>query len=388
MNNFKLKLHDPVVIARRPEVSEEGKIPWGPYQFPGCEYTQEGYIHATFNVGADSVRAYGLVANPHFISKDEGKTWTLAEPEKDFVGGTVLPDGTRLGFTARPSVDPKELNLPETPDGVHTFWNHPAYFYHASHFSEESNAFTLRRLPAGETEWRTELKVVDLPDKLCRACIEGVVPHQVVFEKAISPSGDFWGVFYPWFLDGYNGRPCFQPTFIVSKDSGETFEYRGTIPYEPIPEADPKYDKRDGFSEPFIEFLSNGDIVCLMRTQDGNGQGPSYITFSHDEGRTWEKPQIFDDLGVLPQLCTLGCGVTLSSYGRPGIFIRATDDPTAHVWQDRLTVLEHQYTCAYTRFLPLNDTTALFFYTDFIYPDDDGVKHKTVLCRKVEVVFD
>lgn len=35
--------------------------------------------------------------------------------------------------------------------------------------------------------------------------------------------------------------------------------------------------------------------------------------------------------------------------------------------------------------VPLNDTTALLFYSDFYYPDEQGVKRKTILCREIRV---
>ena len=41
--------------------------------------------------------------------------------------------------------------------------------------------------------------------------------------------------------------------------------------------------------------------------------------------------------------------------------------------------------CNNPELLPLDDRSALIFYTDFYYPDKDGVKRKTVLCRKITV---
>ena len=33
----------------------------------------------------------------------------------------------------------------------------------------------------------------------------------------------------------------------------------------------------------------------------------------------------------------------------------------------------------------LDDCSALLFYSDFYYPDEDGIKRKTILCRKITV---
>jgi len=60
---------------------------------------------------------------------------------------------------------------------------------------------------------------------------------------------------------------------------------------------------------------------------------PSYIARSTDKCRTWSKPQRFDDIGVFPQILPLTCGVTLASYGRPRLKIRATSDPAGMHWE-------------------------------------------------------
>ena len=50
--------------------------------------------------------------------------------------------------------------------------------------------------------------------------------------------------------------------------------------------------------------------------------------------------------------------------------------PTFHEWDGA---------CNNPEILPLSDTSALLFYSDFYYPDEGGVKRKTILCREIQV---
>ena len=123
---------------------------------------------------------------------------------------------------------------------------------------------------------------------------------------------------------------------------------------------------------------------------------PSYITRSTDNCKTWSEPVVFDEVGVLPQMLTLDCGVTLASYGRPGVFVRATDDPSGQIWQDRVDVGVGGtranwsiYSCSYTSLIPLDSHTALLAYADFQYPSAKNEREaaKTILVRTVTVTY-
>jgi hypothetical protein len=120
--------------------------------------------------------------------------------------------------------------------------------------------------------------------------------------------------------------------------------------------------------------------------------GPFYIVRSHDRGVTWEEPELFDDRGVWPQLLSLECGVTLATYGRPGFFLRATQDPACVKWEDRIELIHTPQTgkaplntCSYSDLIALDDRTAGLVYTDFSVRDENGVPRKTVLFRTITV---
>ena len=149
----------------------------------------------------------------------------------------------------------------------------------------------------------------------------------------------------------------------------------------------------EGFCEPMMEQMPDGSLVMLMRTGSFH---TSYFVRSTDGGKTWSKPVKFDDFGVFPQIYTLPCGVTLAAYGRPKLRIRATADPSGLVWEEPITVplsapeetWPFEISCFYTRFLPVDDTTVLWLYTDFQHPNEQSEPAKAVLIREVKVVKD
>ena len=115
-----------------------------------------------------------------------------------------------------------------------------------------------------------------------------------------------------------------------------------------------------------------------------------------DGCRSWSKPRRFDDIGVFPQLLSLPCGVTLASYGRPSLKIRATSDPCGMEWEDPTEIPlsapaetdKWSKSCFYTGLLSLNDTEALLIYSDFRFPNAEGIGVKSILCRRISVIPD
>lgn len=115
-----------------------------------------------------------------------------------------------------------------------------------------------------------------------------------------------------------------------------------------------------------------------------------YLVRSTDKGQTWSDPVPFDERGVWPQLLTLKCGVTLAAYGRPGFFIRATEDPACLKWEERVRLVpdgnrKYRSTCSYSDLIALDECTAGLVYTDFTVRDENGVARKTVLFRTITV---
>jgi len=154
--------------------------------------------------------------------------------------------------------------------------------------------------------------------------------------------------------------------------------------------------------------MPDGSIVWFFRTAwysyTGREWDPMYMARSTDNGYTWSKPVKFADVGILPRLCTLECGTTLLCYARPGMFVCACENESGTKWSDPLVAMTpgdrsslanrvavnptfHDWdgSCNNPEIVPLDRNSALLFYSDFYYPDPDGVKRKTILCRTVTV---
>lgn len=126
-----------------------------------------------------------------------------------------------------------------------------------------------------------------------------------------------------------------------------------------------------------------------MRTTYGLGPAPVYSARSQDSGKTWSKPMVFDKVGVWPRLLALKCGVTLASYGRPGLYLRATNDPTGQKWENPIIIITpsgvYDDTCAYSALMALDDNTALMVYSDFKHKIADGSTRKAIQVRRLTI---
>jgi len=166
-----------------------------------------------------------------------------------------------------------------------------------------------------------------------------------------------------------------------SSDCGRTWDFLSQI------YADEHYAGGDnGYSEPKMNLMPDGSVIMLMRS--GN-KAPCYFVRSTDGCRTWSEPVVFDKVGVKPELLTLGCGVTIATYGRPGMMVRATSDPAGLVWQDSVEWDSPKGTsqsCYYTDTIALDDYRALMIYSHFKYPNKNGEPVKTILTRVITVV--
>jgi hypothetical protein len=153
-----------------------------------------------------------------------------------------------------------------------------------------------------------------------------------------------------------------------SGDRGRTWGEESTIA------CDPKI-AGEGFVEPVMAFCSNGDVLCVMRT---NGGLPLMQARSTDGGRTWQKPTPTGSLGVDPDLCLMTNGVLACSYGRPGNRIMFSTDGTGRRWTDRLPIYEYQegqrgWSFGYTGIVEVEPGKLLMVYDrNDAYPEYGG----------------
>lgn len=385
-----IEISEPVVVA----TSQAEYRDWGPYQFPRLNRMPDGRILLSYHVEQDSPTAYGLPKGMA-VSSDNGATWTALPKPSDpneqgnFKESVLLPNGDYVKPFAPRAVPVDNLTLPENPvfSGIGGYGHETKVYVQADIPEMRDKGWELLRLAKGGTDWVKEQTNVSLPGLAC-VLREGVIPVPRFDVLKVAPDGSLWSLEYrfPRFLDG---KLIFRSILILrSTDHGKNWEIWSETFYQPDLSTDPLAEERiGGYGEPDVEFLPDGSALMLLRTTDGKGPGPLYSVRSTDMGRTWSKPEFFDSLGVWPQLLTLKNGVTLATYGRPGFYLRATSDPSAANWQEKITVVRPQAiyydTCSYSAMLLLDDQTALLAHSDFDYRGADGKQRKAIMVRKV-----
>jgi hypothetical protein len=409
-----IALGEPVVVAQAPPELNRAGGDWGRWQFPYLRRLADGRLHVSFSVEPDAASSYGKPMG-HAYSADDGNTWQVGKPQvgHEVEDGVLLPNGDRLQPVQRPARRAEEFDLPQSVCDYVTSFQFPRSLYHAKDLPAELREWRFRRLPAGGSEWMDEVATMRIPDQLAGVIDEtargatpgvggikqvrkGELPTPFLWGKMrVAPDGSLWAVTYELRLQA--GRPVYAPLFLRSLDQGHTWDFLGEIPYDGDAKADRQADKREGFTEPDYDFRPDGSVICLMRTSDGNGHGPLYLTRSVDGARTWSRSVPFDltfDGGKMPQLLTLANGVTLASYGQSGgpghIAVRAITDPAGLDWQPPVRACFSPpapggwNSCGHTEMVALDDRTALLVYSDFNYPDANGVPRKSILVRRIQ----
>ena len=397
--DFSLELEDPIIVTQGDTYD---KMWWGPVQFPKLSPSYDGNIICTWNTGADSITAYEECTEGWLyggmVSSDNGKTWR-PRTKDDKAKGFIMPNGKEYVPTNGKNAFVPDWLSKYTP--VMVGKNNGTAIYAPDSVSE----FT-HNIVSGEydhkdgttTNFKTELNWPHLAMHCCNH--EGVL-HVYPVENTIAmgqvlrdDEGAMLLVTYTYGYSAETGKLLSADAYNVyifrSTDNGRTWNwYSEILTTNDYYLDDPHWD---GFCEPFVNKMPDGSYLCLMRTGGGLY---SYMSRSEDNCKTWSKPVPFDRVGVFPQMLTLDCGVTLASYGRPGVFLRATADPSGLTWERPIdfeigtdsgrTVFTLQ-TCSYTSLIPLGSNEALMAYSHFRYPNSDGVEVKTIFTRKIRIV--
>ncbi len=193
-------------------------------------------------------------------------------------------------------------------------------------------------------------------------------------------------------------------SMLKSIDHGYSWEHVGTCEYKEeynIPNA----IEVEGFMEAALEICDDGSFFMIMRSgslspfvigDDDHPAPKSYITYSYDKGKTWTKPEVFYEYGVLPRSVKMGDGTILMTSGRPDVYVRACYDGKGKEWDDVVHVLdvpkEHyykaywEYTCSNNSLCAYDDTTAYLTYSNFQLKTPEGVRAKSILVRKISIV--
>ena len=390
---FHLEIGEPTVV----EQGAVGDNAWGHYQFPGLAYTLDGNILATWNYTSDTIDDY-LNTVRKKVSTDGGLTWSddaslCSVPDK-----FKMSNGKYFAGFERANAHPATWQNEYTPALT---WGtgdvYKLFFAEDMPKNDDTTVWGMEYDPTtGETEkfectvnW-PQAPLVEFPGGK-------IYPMTQMFSLSQDSITIIDGVMYlAMYFYGFNSYATtreaavmsinrYYSTYVFSsKDNGRTWNFLSQV----LPMSDLKYS--EGLCEPCLNVMPDGSFLMLMRS-GGDGK-PSYWVRSTNNGKSWSYPKQFDEIGVLPQMVTLNSGVTIATYGRPYMRIRATADPSGKTWQEGITFDmysgENNASCYYTDLLALDDTHALWIYSDFKYPNADGVPVKSIITRVITVVFD
>lgn len=392
---MRFKISDPVVIAESSFVNESEVDRWGYFQFPQLDRLLDGRIAVTFHVNADSATAYGKAAQEpnRGVSSDGGMTWDRVSSD-DPVSGLCLPNGERLWVgdarVTPPALPISDYQLPPTVGTrIGSYGQQPYVCYRHDQLPPDLQGVPSARMTKGATAWVNERARLDDSD-LLRFSTECVFPVTWWGDVHLTSDDSLVAVVYPCRLANHDFRHthvgCYR-----SVDHGHSWQVQGRLPYQPDEASDPMAAQRDGFTEPASVVLPEGEMLTVLRTTDGNGDGPLYQSRSSNGGRDWSEPTVLRHNGVLPRLLRLGNGVLVMSTGRPGADITLSADGRGASWSEPAPLVpitskgNQDDSCGYTSMLALDDDSFLVAYSWFKKPTGDGQTRKAILVRRVQV---
>ncbi len=411
MNHPDLILGQSTTVAISPP--EEKR--WGWFQFPSLRQLADGAIHVAYHMQPDSYEVYTLPdggrdpkykeLSDSYFSEDHGKSWRPYRdraPElrkaDELLNGIGLANGDRVRISRR---NPPVIDGMDLPEPVGTLFSDyeqlrdPGHGYRSADLPDELRYQDLFRLPAGSHEWLQQKAEIVNPHEVGRAVTTAngtVIPVFLEGNVHLSPNGrDLIAI---W--DGIHTRTggtlderwaCFA---YLSTDGGNTWNLQGIIPYQPDNAFDSYGDLRIGFSEPDFAFINEETLVCVMRTTDGFGPGPTYSAISKDLGKTWSLPRVFAPNGVLPRLLMLDSGPLILASGRPGVQLRVSADD-GQSWSAPIDLVPVTMvdvcgdTCGYTRLLASGPDRFFIVYSHFRTKNEDGLDCKAIKVCEVRV---
>ncbi len=402
----KLVFHEPVVVAQ----STTAAILFDGYQDPTIRTDGKGALYVRFNVRRDEDTTFGLEdANPVYKSIDGGESWEKISGIYEWVAaGTKLANGDIYEIREIPLI----TDLPELPEareerkisiiaGEATVYTVDELYPTLG--DRVAKEFPIYRIKAGTNEIVKETAAVHWDNMPALRTYQGVRRswgHKIACDK----NGKMYMVAYSGYVlpDGTLGSKRFSVHILTSEDCGKNWYYLSTIPY--LEEYNnPNCIDIEGFNETALHFAENGDIFAVMRSGSlhpfikGDNEHPApklYCARSSDGGKSW-KPEPFYDFGICPVSTELECGTTILVSGRPGVYVRSTDDPNFENWNDPVflvTVPEeevygeyYEYSCSNTGICAYDSNTAFVTYSNFKLDAPDGKRAKSILVQKITV---
>lgn len=407
-----IKLGAPVIVAQ----NTKEPVLFGGYQDPTIRCGADGTLYVRFNARRDNWLTFGEEEkNPVYKSADGGESWVRCQNAQDewLRAGTRLPNGDIFYFCEHAVLRKETLpELPPLPEGRRLLTAGMSVYtvnelkpFLGDRVAKEFKAY---RIKAGTDEVIEETCPViwdNMPVVLHHdGFLIRVFPHPSLCMK-VDSDGTLWMPMDAPAVDGDGNlqslRRC--TALLRSTDMGHTWEYVSHILYREEFNPSTAIDV-EGFMECSLEFLRDGSCVALLRSGSlspfaiGDDAHPAPImmfTHSYDGCKTWETPNYFYDYGVCPVTRTLADGTILMASGRPGVYLRVSEDENATEWSDPVFVVEvpkedfyakyYEYTCCNTGLAVTGANTAVIAYSDFTLHTPDGKRAKSILVRKITV---
>lgn len=386
-----VNLAEPVIVA----VAKE-PLGWGYFNFPNINKSiTDNTLVINWSMAEDATSSYGKGGGDRRLSFDGGKTWVV-DNRSVRAGGLVLPGGEMISIHTPVALDTNEVDLPERVallrDG--STYNRNFSLYRHDDLPEVLQGVYINYWDKSGT-YSKQHAVLEDNNKLLRYADGGLFPIVWWGDMKLLEDGSIVILPYPTFYeDEYGYVNPSGVTLYRSVNQGMNWTAKGIIPYKYDEKWDPNGPRRQtfGWTEPAFEILSDGTYLCVLRTTDGYGNSPMYISRSFDKGDTWTAAQAFTPSGVLPRLLQLDNGVLVLASGRPGIQLRFSFDGKGEEWTDPFELIPYSKdessqaaTCGYPRLLKTGPDRFMIVYSDFKYPTSTGDLRKAIKVREVVV---
>ncbi|HOZ48868.1 MAG TPA: sialidase family protein [Candidatus Hydrogenedentes bacterium] len=284
--------------------------------FPFVYRGPDGFLAMSCSTGVHTKTERGMV----LVSADDGETW--ASPERSPVNGmgTLLRDGRAVTLSC--------WGPQPNDDG-----SYPA----KTLFYGEGGRALAEQVPG----------IIVLPFRMS--------PH---FHRSIveMPDGTLLATLY----GKQEGHAKYTSALIKTQDRGARWEFLSVI-------AQSEEVGKEGFCEPALVRLANGDLLCALRVG-----GPLYTTRSTDDGKTWSPPEIVADHGVDPALLLMSNGVLALCYGRPDVELLFSADGTGNAWGPPLSLYRGPG-CHYTSLVEGMNGDLLVFFSQSGFCGTEGI---------------
>ena len=283
----------------------------GVINFPGLVELDDHHLYMTIHRG----RHGGTEPIQSLHSSDDGLSWHDASPDSafiakhpendlnylDFTSGTLgyLRDGTIARIDTYPvEIEEATVGYTRNHGPFHEVMQIPNPTFRWRRWSStgeslEVTTFHIDDLPWATSSYENYGSVVELKNGGLLASFLRVYP---------CPGQE--GIATAVFI----GR---------SDDDGKSWQLATVFDPDQVDQTYGISDRHvdQGFSEPDLTLLSNGDVLCVIRT---GSYSPMWQSRSVDGGVTWAPPTRVGWPGVRPQLDTLPNGILTCTTGRGG----------------------------------------------------------------------